>query len=222
MKLGVKFLGTIIAISLLGCNKPNVDEIPCNIHLENDQFQLNQGQTIEVDFLANDVIEGEKIDISIINSLEYGELLPIENSSKYLYKASNSFYGNEAFQYQVCINGECKSAEVSFEVLEIPDSCLAYAIGEDYKIYEDYVEIKVDDLLSNDVSPCSNWDISTFTLSKFTTNGNVSINGNTISFVGSKNWERDQFQYIICNDGGQCKNAIVKIVNGNIVIPIQQ
>lgn len=220
--LEFKLIAIFMIIFLLGCKKPEVDEIPYSISLLNDSYEVTQGGTIEIDFLVNDNIEGEKIEVLLLNNVEHGKLNSIENSTKYTYKSNQNYLGTEIFNYQVCVNGNCKSAEVKIDNIEISDECIAFAIGENFKVYDNLLETTKSKLIENDISECSDWDISTFTILNFPQNGTLKVQDNNIVFQGNINWINDDFKYEICNYDGFCKRAIVNLVNGDIEVPVQQ
>jgi len=221
IKLSIQLIGAIAMIFLLGCKKPTAEEIPYTINLQDDAFEVTQGGSIEIDFLANDNIEGEKIEVSLLNDVEYGKLTSVVNTLKYTYKSNQSFYGVEKFNYQVCVDGNCKTAEVKLNVLEIDEECVAFAVGESFDVSNSLITLNIKNLIENDISPCADWDESSFNVIKRTTHGYLNITDTQITFSGNKEWVNDQFQYEICNVGGQCKKAIVSLQNDDIEVPVQ-
>jgi len=233
MKLRTAFIGTIIALlSITACNKVSVENIPFILELIDDSGEVNFGESIELDILANDVIDGDEIIVSVIVDPQYGEVTFVsgQENMMYEYKHAGEYLDNEdnttpdQFTYQVCIDGNCETADVVITVneIDVPDECKAYARNNSYSTKTDYVEMEISEILENDETPCSNWDIESLQIVSDPSSGTTEIEGDKIIYRAyNVYWERDEFMYLICDGYNQCKTATIKITNGNINVPTQ-
>ena len=222
-KLTAKILGAIFMIgALYSCDKVNPEDIPSNIELTDDVYEVEQGKSVEVDFLANDVLEAEELTISLINDVSQGELNIIENSTKYLYTANFDFSGTETFNYEVCSGNDCKVGLVTINITAIPDSCQPTVTDDYYTAKDAGFSTSVTALLANDENNCNEWDLSSFKITKQPAFGVVQQIGEEITFSAfNEDWRKDQFSYKICGTDGNCKTAAVIITNGDIVAETQ-
>jgi len=223
-RLTSKILGIISIISFtFSCNKIDQEVIPFDIDLSNDIYQVNNGESIEINFLENDIIEGNDISVNLIGSENLaGKLEPIENSTKYIYTASNSQLQNDFFSYEVCCSGECKTANVNIEITSIPDSCLPYTRDDFFTSEDGEGAITINEILNNDINDCFGWDIGTFEIIKSPEYGFINVINNELNFNSYRNdWRKDQINYQICGNNGQCFSAAINIINGSFVISTQ-
>ena len=204
------------------CTKVQTEDIPYKINLNNDYYEVNQGSSIEINFLSNDIIEGETINVSLLNEVENGSLVQKSNSTLYTYVANPNFEGIEKFNYQVCVNNYCKIAEVKIKVMPIPDSCIAYAVADYYTTKNSVFSVDIAEIIQNDVSPCSEWNSQSFKATLPPQFGVISITNNTLRYnANTIDWSKDKIQYEICNYSGICKKSTIHITNGDVEIATQ-
>ena len=199
----------LIIITAFSCNKINSDEIPSNLILVDDNYTLSQGETITLDFLNNDILEGNNISVSVFNETLSGTLTNIANTTKYNYKADFDFEGNESFVYQVCAGSNCKEGVVNFKINALADSCQPVANEDFISSVNEHAYASINWLLENDVNNCSEWDYNSFNITNHSTKGFIVVNGDNIIFTStSTNWRKDQFEYEICTTEGNCKKGL--------------
>lgn len=234
MKLRTTFILTLIGfLSITACNKAELENIPFLLILTDDTGSVDFGESIQFDILKNDVIDGDEISISIIGEPEYGAvtLIPGVDEMKYGYKHAGLGLDSEnqltpdQFTYEVCVDGNCETADVKIGINEviITNECIAYARNNSYTTLTGYIEMNISEILENDVTPCSEWDIDRFKKVSNPSYGTARVVGDILIFriPQAVYWERDEFIYEICDQKNQCKTATIKIINGNIVAPTQ-
>jgi len=102
------------------CKDDDDAYVPLNIQVNLDTVQMLQGTSIDISIFTNDVNipENGTLETSIPNngSLSIQNTESNLNQSYIKYTPNSDFYGDDSFQYTVCQNDNCATAEVTITV----------------------------------------------------------------------------------------------------------
>ncbi len=175
-----------------------------------DQAKTPENTPVDIDILANDQ-SCDDLDtntIVIVENPTNGTVTIIPGTGSVTYTPNNGFDGNDEFTYRVCnTSGMCDSAVVTIVI----DNTNNPPIAENDINVTDVNTPVNGNVLTNDNDPDGD-PISSTKLSD-PANGTVTLNPNGTytytpdnGFVGT-----DNFDYVVCDNGGLCDTATVTI-----------
>jgi uncharacterized repeat protein (TIGR01451 family) len=182
-----------------------------------DQTTTKQGTPVDINVITNDTdplnptITSSQLKITTPPS--NGTVIPKPNSTDYTYTPNNpDFVGEDTFEYELCNLDGCDKAIVK---ITISPKILPNAVDDSGTTKEN--KPVVIPLLTND-SPGEDAEFDNSTLKivvgKSPLNGTVTIdqNAGTSTYTPNPNFTgNDTFSYEICNDEGNCDEAVVTV-----------
>jgi|GEM_PF-835390 len=181
-----------------------------------DHYSTTVTTPVNGNLLVNDV-DPDNGTISInpipVNPPSNGSLTMNANGF-YTYTPNIGFVGTDQFQYEVCdANVGCDQAIVFIEVYQPQTVNNPPVAGDDNNITMECTPI-VGDVLSNDIDMEGDPIAINTTLVTPPTNGTAVFNqSGTYTYAPQTGFEgTDSFEYEVCDDEGNCDQAIVEIV----------
>ena len=179
-----------------------------------DTVYINAGESILIDLLANDSDEDGVLDpssISLLSTPALGSGSLDLLTGELDYSADGLASGSDVFDYQICDEeGNCSSAAVVVIVSPTPTNPIAI---------DDFISTLPGltswiQILENDDHASTGWQLGSLTLTYASINGMISFetsSGMALYTAGTNFCGIDSFRYRICNDGGDCVQAWVRI-----------
>lgn len=175
-----------------------------------DTYTVDEGTAYMNNVFINDTEpDGDPITITIVTFPNNGAL-QMNTTGGFTYVPGGGFTGSDSFVYELCdTDGLCDQATVTLNVMEVNNPPLA--VDDTYNILVG--ETLDDNLLDNDSDPEGGILTLTTTTIAGPQMGIVTLNANgTFNYMSPPNFVgTDQFTYEVCDDAGNCSQAIVTI-----------
>jgi hypothetical protein len=183
-----------------------------------DGATTDEDTVIEVDVAANDTDEDGNLDVSSVTVLSgpaHG-LAGVDTATGAItYTPDADFNGTDSLTYEICdTDAVCDTATVTFTVTAVNDDPVA---NDDTASIAGEGSVVVD-VLDNDIDVDGTLNPASVTVTSGPANGSVTIDSasGAITYSPDAGFAGvDQFVYEVCDDGGACATATVRVsVNG--------
>lgn len=218
MKINFLKISTLILFaSLFGCtNKPDKEAFKTTIKLTDDKFYTFKNNNVSINFLSNDLIEG---DVSIEHTSPSNGTLTFTNYNFiFEYTPNNEFIGTDFFTYTVCGDNFCETAHVLIEIKDNTQGCTDSILVQDDNlttIQNSKLTFTKSFLLSNDKSCPNDIDLQSFSITENPQKGILTDLGDgNITYIPSSNfYGADSFKYKVCsnNNSSDCDEGTATI-----------
>ncbi len=194
----------------LGCSLATVyitvqEEVDVTVSATDDAANTFVGTAIELSLLSNDNYVGNSPQIIITDEPENGQVW-IDDAGVIHYQPAPEFIGQDIFTYQLCLNDICDIAVVAITV----ESAGPPEAEDDYAIVEQDAS-QIIDILENDTEMNGlNLQVESVDSPE---SGTVELlqTGQVIYTPNPGYFGSDAFSYTVCNQFGECADAIVFI-----------
>lgn len=186
----------------------------CEVRLNNDDYVFNNhilDSTFLLPVFGNDSLcyALNQYQFNVKTPPAYGQAAHAQNGFIYAPPNITSFPFNDTFTYEVCVDGMCKTADVSIKIYQDTSSwCTIYANPDSIDISGLSATVADLRVLLND-SICG--DLKSFKITKQPVHGDALVKDELIKYARSSNLATvDSLRYEICNTKG-CSSAGVII-----------
>ena len=180
-----------------------------------DAYETDQNITLNGNVTFNDVEgDGDALTVTIVENVTSGTLT-LESDGSFTYVPATDYLGSDSFSYSLCDVDGCDTAVVTIDV-QIPNDP-PVANDDNYTTQED-TQLN-GSVADNDTDPDN--DPLAYTLNNSTSNGTLifTVDGTFSYTPNAEFYGTDSFTYTVCDDLGECDDAVVTITVTQVIDP---